>query len=76
MKGDISILPIFMMKTKLKFTSQLLSCSPSLKRGFCRSIYLAKSDSDINDRSQKVVDHIIDKCNQRYDHKLGVYSKN
>jgi hypothetical protein len=69
---------IYKLKTTEEFFRTLVSNSAkiNLKRGFCRSIYLAKSDSDINDRSQKVVDHIINKCNQRYDHKLGVYSKN
>jgi hypothetical protein len=68
---------IYKLKPTEEFFRSLVENSPkiNLKRGFCRAIYLAKSDSDITDRSQKVVDHIIDKCNQRYNHKLGVYSK-
>ena len=68
---------IYKLKPTEEFFRSLVNNSAkiNLKRGFCRAIYLAKSDSDITDRSQKVVDHIINKCNQRYDHKLGVYSK-
>jgi hypothetical protein len=68
---------IYKLKPTGEFFSSLVNNSAkiNLKRGFCRSIYLAKSDSDIDDRSRKVVDNIIDKCNQKYDHKLGVYSK-
>ncbi len=47
---------IYKLKATEEFFRSLVSNSAkiNLKRGFCRSIYLAKSDSDINDRSQKV----------------------
>ena len=68
---------IYKLKPTQDFFESLKENSPkvNLKRGFCRSIYLAKSDSDIDDDSRKVVDHILDKCDNRYNGKLGIYSK-
>lgn len=68
---------IFKLKPTEEFFNSLVQNSPklNLKRGFCRSIHLAKSDNDINEKTKKVVDHIINKCNQKFDNKLGVYSK-
>jgi len=68
---------IYKLKPTQEFFSSLVqnSAKLNLKRGFCRSIYLAKSDNDINEKSKKVIDHILIKCNNRYDNKLGVYSK-
>ena len=68
---------IYKLKPTEEFFRSLVqnSAKLNLKRGFCRAIYLAKADTDINENSKKVVDHILNKCNQRYDNKLGVYSK-
>lgn len=68
---------IFKLKPTQEFFNSLKenSAKVSLKRGFCRSIYLVKSDSDINEDSRKIVDHILDKCDKRYEGKLGIYSK-
>ncbi len=68
---------IYKLKPTQEFFKSLIdnSAKISLKRGFCRSIYLAKSDTDISQDSRKIVDHILDKCDKRYEGKLGVYSK-
>ena len=68
---------IYKLKPTQEFFNSLKenSAKISLKRGFCRSIYLVKSDSDINEDSRKIVDHILDKCDKRYEGKLGLYSK-
>jgi len=66
---------IYKLKPTYEFFNSLKenSAKISLKRGFCRSIYLAKNDSDINDNHQKIVDHILDKCEQKYKGKIGIY---
>jgi len=66
---------IYKLKPTYEFFNSLKenSAKISLKRGFCRSIYLAKNDSDINDTHQKIVDHILDKCEQKYNGKIGIY---
>jgi hypothetical protein len=43
-----------------------------IKRGFCRSLYVAKENAKLNEKQQKVVDHILDKCDKKFLGKLGV----
>ena len=45
-----------------------------LRKGFCKSIVKAKNDSDISSDQERVVDHIVNKCNQKYDSNYGLHS--
>jgi hypothetical protein len=68
---------IYKLKPTKEFFDSLVDNSPkvSLQRGFCRSIYLAKSDSDISDDHQNIVDYVLDKCEKKYKGKLGIYNR-
>ena len=43
-----------------------------IKRGFCRSLYVASDNTKLNEKQEKVIDHILDKCDKKYLGKLGV----
>jgi hypothetical protein len=43
-----------------------------IKRGFCRSLYVVSDKANLNEKQQKVVDHILDKCDKKFLGKLGV----
>jgi hypothetical protein len=43
-----------------------------IKRGFCRSLYVASDKANLNEKQQKVVDHILNKCDKKFLGKLGV----
>ena len=43
-----------------------------IKRGFCRSLYVAADNSKLTEKQEKVVDHILDKCDKKFLGKLGV----
>jgi len=43
-----------------------------IRRGFCRSILMAKNDSDINSEQRKVVNHILSKCEDKFEGKFGL----
>jgi hypothetical protein len=66
---------IFKLKPTHEFFNKLKenSAKISLKRGFCRSIYLSKNDSDINQEQEKVVKHILTRCDQKFEGKIGIY---
>jgi hypothetical protein len=66
---------IYKLKATHEFFNSLKenSAKIALKRGFCRSIYLAKNDSDINQEQEKVVKHILTRCDQKFEGKIGIY---
>lgn len=66
---------IYKLKPTHEFFESLRENSPKigLRRGFCRSLYFAKNDSDISQDQEKIVNHILDKCDQKYEGKLGIY---
>ena len=66
---------IFKLKPTHEFFNKLKenSAKISLKRGLCRSIYLSKNDSDINQEQEKVVKHILTRCDQKFEGKIGIY---
>jgi len=68
---------IFKLNATNDFFKSLIENSPKiiLKRGFCRSIYLSRKDSDLTEKSEEIVNHILDKCNKKFKNKLGVYGK-
>lgn len=43
-----------------------------IKRGFCRSLYVAADDAKLSEKQEKVINHILDKCDKKYLGKLGV----
>ena len=43
-----------------------------IKRGFCRSLYIANDNAKLNEKQEKVIDHILDKCDRKFGGKLGV----
>lgn len=43
-----------------------------IKRGFCRSLYLAADNADLTEKQENVIDHILDKCDTKFAGKLGV----
>lgn len=43
-----------------------------VKRGFCRSLTLAKKDSDITAGQKRIVSHILSKCNHKFNNRLGL----
>jgi hypothetical protein len=43
-----------------------------VKRGFCRSLTLAKKDSDTTAGQKRIVSHILSKCNHKFNNRLGL----
>ena len=43
-----------------------------IKRGFCRSLYMANDKANLSEKQEKVIDHILDKCDRKFGGKLGV----
>jgi hypothetical protein len=48
------------------------SAKIDVKRGFCRSLLNSKKDSNLSERQKMTVNHIINKCNSKFDNKLGL----
>jgi hypothetical protein len=43
-----------------------------IKRGFCRSLYIANDNANLDEKQEKVVNHILEKCDRKFGGKLGV----
>lgn len=43
-----------------------------IRKGFCRSMTLAERDGDISNEQRKVVNHILNKCDEKFEGKLGL----
>lgn len=43
-----------------------------IKRGFCRSLYVAAENASLNNKQEMVVNHILKKCDTKFAGKLGV----
>ena len=43
-----------------------------IKRGFCRSLYVAAENANLNNKQEMVVNHILKKCDTKFAGKLGV----
>jgi hypothetical protein len=67
---------IYKLKPTHEFFNSLIENSSRivLRKGFCKSIVKAKNDSDISSDQEKVVNHIVNKCNQKYDSNYGLHS--
>jgi hypothetical protein len=48
------------------------SSQVELKRGFCRSLYLAKNKEGITPQQKRVISHIINVCNNKFNNNLGL----
>ena len=44
------------------------------KRGFCRSLYMASRNEELNERQQKTISHILTRCKAKLAGKFGVAS--
>jgi hypothetical protein len=68
---------IYKLKATEEFFKSLIENSARivLKRGFCRSINLSRTDSDLTEKSKNIVNHILEKCNKKFNNKLGSYKK-
>jgi hypothetical protein len=74
-------IPIYKLEATPEFFRSLQKNSSHvlIRRGFCRLLLMAKNDSDINSEQRKVVNHIISKCEDKFEGKLGLrylYKKN
>jgi hypothetical protein len=43
-----------------------------IRKGFCRSMTFAKRYGDISNEQRKVVSHILNKCDEKFEGKLGL----
>ncbi len=43
-----------------------------IKRGFCRSLYMASDKANLDEKQEKVINHILEKCDRKFGGKLGV----
>lgn len=48
------------------------SDSLPIKRGFCRSIHLAKQNSNLSNENKKTIKHILNVCNNKFNDSLGL----
>jgi hypothetical protein len=44
------------------------------KRGFCRSLYMASRNEELNERQRKTIGHILTRCKAKLAGKFGVAS--
>ena len=65
---------IYRLNTNDEFFDYLGSNSSQieLKRGFCRSLYLAKNKEDITPQQKRVITHTINVCNNKFNNNLGL----
>ena len=65
---------IYKLKPSREFFDSLVKNSAKIviKRGFCRSIQSGKKESELSERQKMTVDHILNKCNTKYESKLGL----
>ena len=43
-----------------------------IKRGFCRSLYVAAENAHLSNKQEMVVNHVLKKCDTKFAGKLGV----
>jgi hypothetical protein len=65
---------IYKLKPSREFFGSLVKNSARIviKRGFCRSLQSGKKESELSERQKMTVDHILNKCNTKYESKLGL----
>jgi hypothetical protein len=65
---------IYKLKPSREFFDSLVKNSARIviKRGFCRALQSGKKESELSERQKMTVDHILNKCNTKYESKLGL----
>jgi len=65
---------IYKLKPSREFFDSLVKNSAKIviKRGFCRALDNGKRGSDLSERQKMTVNHILNKCNTKYENKLGL----
>jgi hypothetical protein len=65
---------IYKLKPSREFFDSLVKNSARIviKRGFCRTLQSGKKESELSERQKMTVDHILNKCNTKYESKLGL----
>ncbi len=65
---------IYKLEASREFFDSLVKNSARIviKRGFCRALENGKRGSDLSERQKMTVNHILNKCNTKYENKLGL----
>ena len=65
---------IYKLEASREFFDSLVKNSARIviKRGFCRALDNGKRGSDLSERQKMTVNHILNKCNTKYENKLGL----
>lgn len=64
---------IYKLEPTREFFDSLVKNSARIviKRGFCRTLEMGNRGSDLSERQKMTVNHILNKCNTKYENKLG-----
>jgi hypothetical protein len=65
---------IYKLEPTREFFNSLVKFSARIviKRGFCRSLQSGKKEFELSERQKMTVNHILNKCNTKYESKLGL----
>ena len=65
---------IYKLEPTREFFDSLIKNSARIviKRGFCRALESGNKGSDLSERQKMTVNHILNKCNTKYENKLGL----
>ena len=65
---------IYKLEPTREFFNSLVKFSARIviKRGFCRTLKSGKNEIELGERQKMTVNHILNKCNTKYESKLGL----
>ena len=65
---------IYKLEPTREFFNSLVKYSARIviKRGFCRTLKSGKNEIELGERQKMTVNHILNKCNTKYESKLGL----
>ena len=65
---------IYKLEPTREFFNSLVKFSARIvtKRGFCRTLQSGKNEFELSERQKMTVNHILNKCNTKYESKLGL----
>ena len=65
---------IYKLEPTREFFNSLVKFSARIvtKRGFCRTLQSGKKEFELSERQKMTVNHILNKCNTKYESKLGL----
>jgi hypothetical protein len=65
---------IYKLEPTREFFNSLVKFSARIvtKRGFCRTLKSGKNEFELSERQKMTVNHILNKCNTKYESKLGL----